>query len=543
MFANLSIGQKLYAGFTAVIVIMVLVFASSLYSTRAAKQSQEWTEHSYQVIVESDKLYASLLNIQSGVRGYMLSGKDNFLQPALEGRKTFAASLARIRELTSDNARQQQRLQTLEQQYRTYEDQGVGPNIEVRRGVIAGTKTMNDVVDRVANGNAFQLMADIRKTLDEIAKDEADLLVARQADSERTNRWAVINLVGGGMVAVVLGLGIATWLGRHISTRLARAVRVAQATAAGDFTNRISADGNDEIGKLLGALATMQHTLGDMLQAVKQASGDLRVSADKIGTISEGVETSVQQQGASASSMAAAVEQLTVSINHVAVSAREALDVSQEAGRVSQESAGIIERTVSGVTAMAVNSRTVAHSVEQLGHEAGRISGIVATIREIADQTNLLALNAAIESARAGEQGRGFAVVADEVRKLAERTAAATNEIREMTQRIEAGTREAVGHMADEVREIEQSAAIATEAGTAIQRIRSESERMISVIQDISASLTEQSTVATDVARSVERIANMSEENGRGAVEANKAVGDLRQLARGLDGQLTHFRL
>ncbi len=370
MFAQLSIGQKLYAGFTAVIIIMVLVISSSLYSNRAAKQSQEWTEHSYQVIVESDKLYSALLGIQSGVRGYMLAGKDNFLDSAYEGRKkNFATSLARIRNLTADNARQQQRLQTLEAQYRNYEEQGIGPNIEIRKGVIAGTKTMNDVVDRVANGNAFQMMADIRKTLNSIAQEEADLLVVRQADSDRTNRWALINLIAGGLIAVVVAMVIATWLGRHISTRLASAVRVAEATAAGDFSSRISADGKDEIGKLLGALSTMQHTLGSMLQAVKQASGDVRVSADKIGGISEGMENSVQQQGASASSMAAAVEQLTVSINHVAVSAREALDVSQEAGRVSQESAGIIERTVSGVTAMASNSRTVAKSVEQLGHE------------------------------------------------------------------------------------------------------------------------------------------------------------------------------
>jgi len=89
---------------------------------------------------------------------------------------------------------------------------------------------------------------------------------------------------------------------------------------------------------------------------------------------------------------------------------------SDVANRNRQQIRGAIERLVALKTFVGESSA----KVQQLGQVSRRITGFIASIRELADMTNLLALNAAIEAARAGKHGKGFAVVADEVRRLAE---------------------------------------------------------------------------------------------------------------------------
>src|SRR6266540_242404 len=85
--------------------------------------------------------------------------------------------------------------------------------------------------------------------------------------------------------------------------------------------------------------------------------------------------------------------------------------------------------------------------VQQLGQVSRRITGFIASIRELADMTNLLALNAAIEAARAGTHGKGFAVVAEEIRRLAEQSATAAVEAGELVQDVQRQVGEVVEQM------------------------------------------------------------------------------------------------
>src|SRR5207245_9410060 len=101
---------------------------------------------------------------------------------------------------------------------------------------------------------------------------------------------------------------------------------------------------------------------------------------------------------------------------------REASDKNRDQVRDAIQRLGALKSVVSEASGQ----------VQQLGQVSRRITGFIASIRELADMTNLLALNAAIEAARAGKHGKGFAVVAEEVRRLAEQSAAAALEAGEL---------------------------------------------------------------------------------------------------------------
>lgn len=107
-----------------------------------------------------------------------------------------------------------------------------------------------------------------------------------------------------------------------------------------------------------------------------------------------------------------------------AAAAKSSSEASETASRNRQRIQDAIERLVALKTFVGESSG----KVQELGVVSRRITGFIASIRELADMTNLLALNAAIEAARAGKHGKGFAVVAEEIRHLAEQSGAAAAE-------------------------------------------------------------------------------------------------------------------
>ncbi|KAF0811543.1 Methyl-accepting chemotaxis protein McpH [Andreprevotia sp. IGB-42] len=540
---SLSIAQKLYGAFGLLILVVVLMVGSTLFNFHRVADRSGWTVHTYQVLLQKDQLLEALVNIETGQRGFLITGKDEFLEPYNGGQAQFAKALAQIRQLTSDNAAQQQRLQQLEGQQQALLSQVLQPQIELRRAIARNEKSPDELMQAMGNGAGKQRMDELRSVLAQIGDAESSLLDARAEEVAQIRAFSFACLIIAGLIVVAIALGMILTLPRSVGKRLGYAVGLTESAAAGDFSRQIEVEGSDEISQLLQAFAAMQQRLRQLLQQVRQSSDALLGGAADISSSAEQVAQQARDQSNAAAAMAAAVEQLTVSINHVAASAADAHSESREAGRVSSAGAEVIDLTVHGIREIAATVRSASGSVTQLGEQAQQIFSIVKVIREIADQTNLLALNAAIEAARAGEQGRGFAVVADEVRKLAERTGSSTQEIANMIQRIQSGTQQAVSNMGSGVEQVETGVELANQAGTAIGQIRSNAARVSSVVSDISEALNEQRTVSHDVASNVERIAQMSEETSR-AVEASAQTAQrLRDLAQQLGQAVGQFRL
>ncbi|MBW7900752.1 MAG: methyl-accepting chemotaxis protein [Rhodocyclaceae bacterium] len=354
---------------------------------------------------------------------------------------------------------------------------------------------------------------------------------------------------GRGMMLVTLLLipivvGLVWWSTRRwIARPLEAAVEVAAHVAGGDFTHRIEARGEDEIGRLMRSLASMQQHLATTIRGVRDTAVGVAADADQLNTAASTVAAGSQEQADAASSMAASVEEMSASIDMISQHAGDAQTISAESERVSEESSGTIQEAVAAMNRIAETVKDASRTVETLGQEIEEISAIAGVIKEIADQTNLLALNAAIEAARAGEQGRGFAVVADEVRKLAERTTKSTHEIGEMITRIQHGTREAVGNMNRGVGEVSSGVELAAMADEAIHRIHDGARQVSQAVSSISDAIREQSIASTTVAKGLETIARMTEQNNAEAQNTATAAEELQALARTLHNSVERFKV
>ncbi|MGE6244010.1 methyl-accepting chemotaxis protein [Ectopseudomonas guguanensis] len=542
MFANLNISQKLYAGFGVVLLIILVLVLSTWRGFGQVERSVRLNIHTYDVIIESTDLLASLINIETGARGFAITGRDQFLEPLRAGQKDFEVHLADLRQLTRDNPAQQRRFAELQSAYEQWLREDINSLLELRRQVAAGAQSFDALIEQVAAGNAKVKMDAMRRLLGEVQAEERGLLEQRTTSMNDAKSLSLVILLVGGLLATVLAISVAFLLSRSIAGRLQQVVEVARNVARGRLDSNIERAGRDEIGVLLDAFATMQQRLREMIGQIRAGAGQLVEAAQNISSASTQLSVSTQEQSQAASSMAATVEELTVSINHVADNANEAHGLSSDSGRQSAEGGAVIQETLGSMQRIADTVQGAAAQIAELGQHSDQISSIVNVIKEIADQTNLLALNAAIEAARAGEQGRGFAVVADEVRLLAQRTANSTQEITEMIKKIQLGTRNAVSNMEIGVQQVNGGVEQASQAGDAIVAIRQASGRVVDVVDQISLALREQTVASQDVARNVERIAQMSMQNSEAVADTSRTAQGLQQLAVSLEKQVASFR-
>ena len=382
-------------------------------------------------------------------------------------------------------------------------------------------------------------------------RDQTDALlkINRTGSEGAASRVAkdVRTALSGGLVALLLGVGLAIaasfLISRNLVRRLSASVHAAQQIAAGDLTGKMPESTADEVGRLVSAMAEMQQSLRRALMETRANANSIFEHSGHLNDAVHQMEQSAAVQSAAASAIAANVEEVTVSINHVSDNTRDAARLAHDSDQQAKSGYEELERLIVRIGDVAGVVRGAAEQIKHLEDESGKISNIVAVIKDIADQTNLLALNAAIEAARAGEQGRGFAVVADEVRKLSERTAVSTGEISQMVAAIQHSTRDVVAEVGRGVALVDEGVDSARMSGEAIAKLREMAQEVARIVASVNDTLREQSAASTDVAQKIESVAAQAEESSGIAQKTSQAAASMAETATGMQNLVARFRI
>ncbi len=456
-------------------------------------------------------------------------------------------------------------------------------------GVLALTVNLQPTFDKVIEHSREQV-SDLR----DVAKDLND-------DAQTTGFIGTMVLVLGGLIAVVLGIGIAYWVVSFFSKNLIHIAGVAQLAASGNYKVRAKIESKDELGQLAvsfnamldyittalakaeGERDELQKRLMVFLVLVSDVGkGDLtkrgEVTADMFGNLADGFNLMIGRFGQlltqvrdaaervnhsagtlrdSAGQMAgtakhqadesaktlSAVDQLTSSMRQVSATAGASSESAKQVLQATEQGRVAVQETVQDMQNIRSAVQRMSKQVKGLGDRSLEISHIVSTIRDIANQTNLLALNAAIEAAGAGEAGARFAVVADQVRKLAESSTQATREITDLVKVIQTETQDAVVAMEQETQAVEAGSASALRTGEVFNEISGIAQRSSDLAQTIASAAANQTASTDQVGRSIKDFAGGAMATQKATDSARVTVEDMAQLAEGLTSSVAQFKL
>ncbi len=106
MFNKMQFKTKLVGGYAIILTMMVIVTVVVYTSVSSLIQTQGWVEHTHEVLDASSSLSKSMVDMETGQRGFMLTGNDDFLAPFNAGNKAFDEFIAKAKDLVSDNPAQ-----------------------------------------------------------------------------------------------------------------------------------------------------------------------------------------------------------------------------------------------------------------------------------------------------------------------------------------------------------------------------------------------------------------------------------------------------
>ena len=537
---HISIARRAGLGFTLIALLVALLGGFAVVQMQAIRQSE--------VAVETN--WVPSLRVIGDVREIMLRIRTISLRMALDpdpaNTATYQGQMdTRLKDL--DN-----KLAVLDSFIDTPEEKALAQNFrtslaEYRNGL---DRSFALARQKDLAGLNKLLLVDMKQVVDGSGKALADFgeLYGQQIDSEgkaaeQQYQRSLQIIIAFVVIAALATIALALWLTRGIVRPLEHAVRAAEQVAAGDLSQQIEVEGNDEVTRLQRALQQMQVNLRGAMRHISESATQLASAATQLHSVTEDSYRSLHQQNAEIEQAATAVNEMTSAVEEVARNAASTSDASHQSSASASAGQSRVQATVQSIQTLSDDVQGTAALVRTLVDQSQDIGKVLDVIRAIAEQTNLLALNAAIEAARAGESGRGFAVVADEVRALAHRTQQSTLEIDGMVVAIRGGSAQALEAMLGSCQRAASTLDMARDAGESLVQITDSVSQISERNLVIASAAEEQAQVAREVDRNIVNIRDLSGESTQGANQISASSNELSRLAEDLAQVVARFRI
>ena len=569
-FDNLTMVRKL-ALCLGIILALSLTTNFVIYTKKnQVRETTNINEHTYKVIMASNKLVEAMINQETGLRGYLLTANRDFLAPYDQGALDFDRAMKDARQLTGDNPGQQLRLTDVGALAKRWRDEVARPNI----ALMAVPATQAEARVSAAKGLGKALMDRLRAQTGAVIATENRLLAERQASQEAAFVMISRAIFGGMLISLLLAVAILILLVRQIARPVNAVTDGLTALASGNMAvTSIDADADrrDEVGQLAAALGNLR---GRLLAADEAKNAQARLIVDSVGAalskLAEGdllsrLDSDLDGPFAAikrdfnraADALQAAMAQVSASTGGIIDGTSDIRQASDDLSQRTEQQAASLEETAA---AMAEITTTVRKTAEQAGlarqmvgqakdevQHSGRImedavaamngierasteiSDIISVIDGIAFQTNLLALNAGVEAARAGDAGKGFAVVASEVRALAQRSADAAKDVK--------------ARISVSAEQVDAGVGLVNETGQALARIVTRITEINHLVNDIAVSAENQSSGLQQVNIAVGQMDMVTQQNAAMVEQATAAVRSLAGEADELSRQMARFSI
>jgi len=538
---NWTLRQRILASFAVIIAIMLLMVMVSFSSLLKIESSEE--------TVRTDAapgVYYSSMIRSAWVDSYVLTQRIVGLS---EHRDMTAADLELYK---SYEARLEAEMENYRKTIFDAGDQADYDAFEVRHK--AFNQVLNKVVDLYQHKQYEQARVALEQELTPAWGDgrkQLNVVIDRNRDQTAGATEAIRQAVTAAKISMGLSLLVAILaaglcgllLMRAITAPMSRIVQILEIMRTGDLSSRLNLDRKDEFGAVQTGFNDMMTDLTSLVSQAQRSSVQVTTSVTEIAATSK-------QQQATATETAATTTEIGATSREIAATSRDLVRTMTEVSTAADQASVLAGSGQQGLARMEDTMHSVMGAADLvnaklaiLNEKAGNINQVVVTIVKVADQTNLLSLNAAIEAEKAGEYGRGFAVVATEVRRLADQTAVATYDIEQMVREIQSAVSAGVMGMDKFSEEVRRGMSEVQQVGEQLSQIIHQVQALAPRVLMVNEGMQAQATGAEQINHALVQLGDASSQTVESLRQASFAIDELSQVAVGLRGGVSRFKV
>lgn len=270
-FNNLKLKWKLLSGFALPLIVFLIISVQVEFSIEKLIETQDWVSHTHEAIEIGTDITASLINMETGLRGYLLSGSESFLDPYYLGKNQYQELITQAKNKVSDNPGQVSKLEKVSDIKRSWLNQHANVAMDIRRSVNKGNASHEAITAFVEKKIGKKYMDSMRAELTAFINEERALIQVRTEDQKSTAESTISTTIIGTIIALILGCLAAIIIIRNVTRaiggELSYASQVANRIADGNLDTDVNIDDADD-SSLLHSMKLMRNNL------LKKASDD-----------------------------------------------------------------------------------------------------------------------------------------------------------------------------------------------------------------------------------------------------------------------------
>jgi signal transduction histidine kinase len=281
-----SLQTRLIAASAVLALLVIGVFTALILAVSASRTATREESRSRKITTSALRLEKLVLDIQTGVRGYAVSGDERFLAPYKDAVRALPAQQKAFEALASGQPLQKKRARDLNAMIVDYVTFFADPVLQF---------TNRQAAELAANDEGQRQAEDIRKKFGAFILAENHLSESRARASDAQSRHSIELAIAGLTGSAVLILLFGLYLSRKIARPVREAADGASLLAAGDLSLRLSERGPGEVGELTRSFNEMaerlEETRADLDEQNAQLRESERLKSDLVNTVSHELRT------------------------------------------------------------------------------------------------------------------------------------------------------------------------------------------------------------------------------------------------------------